>query len=209
MNQTMDWLKWNMIKAKGGNLTEEENATIAKVTSHIQVAKALTGMFNQSGNPLPPSVYFVCGHQAYKWLVPKDQGECTLARLELATWVWEDGDLPYQQLPQHMLYKRNARTKTKPLVHLPWEKKFGLTLILVGLPVKNAHHIEKLAELVDNITEIIFRDLNITSMLTAQLILVTNQHALVLDYLTASQGGMCQIVGPACRHYIDPSANTT
>lgn len=31
-----------------------------------------------------------------------------------------------------------------------------------------------------------------------QLILVTNQHTVVLDYLT-----MCQIVGPACCHYLN------
>lgn len=39
-----------------------------------------------------------------------------------------------------------------------------------------------------------------------QIALVVNQHTLVLDYLTAAQGGMCQIVGPACCHYVDNSS---
>lgn len=26
---------------------------------------------------------------------------------------------------------------------------------------------------------------------------------MVFDYLTASQGGLCQVVGPACCHYIN------
>lgn len=203
MNQTISWLLWNMQRAISGNLTEVDNSTINEVTSQIQVVKSINTLFNQTGSPLPPGVYFVCGRKAYKWLVPKDWGECTLAKLEPATWVWEDSDFPIRQAPQHMLYKRD--TQAKHLIHTPWYKKFGLSLTLVGLSIVNAKHIEKLADLFDNITAIMFRDLNITSTLTAQLILVTNQHTVVLDYLTAAQGGMCQIVGPACCHYIDDS----
>lgn len=41
--------------------------------------------------------------------------------------------------------------------------------------------------------------------LTEQLVLITNQYATVFYYWKAYQGGMCQLVGPACYHYIDPS----
>lgn len=45
-----------------------------------------------------------------------------------------------------------------------------------------------------------FDALNTTSRITGQLVLVANQHTVVLDYLTAAQGGMCQVAGPACCH---------
>lgn len=48
-----------------------------------------------------------------------------------------------------------------------------------------------------------FVALNVTSRIIGQLVLVTNQHTVVLDYLKAAQGGMCQIVGPACCYYVD------
>lgn len=69
--------------------------------------------------------------------------------------------------------------------------------------MKNAHTIEDLAGLFDNITDYIFNVLNNNNALTQRLILVTNQHAVVLDYVTASQGGLCQIVGPACCHFLN------
>lgn len=145
---------------------------------------------------LPPNVYYACGFNAYKWLPYEAVGSCTLARLTSATWVWDSKDIPNQQIPKHMLYKRSQRPKAKELVHLPWQKKCSLSLTLVGLSVHNAHTIEKLADLFDNVTEYVFDALNNTNAMAEQLILVTNQHAMVLDYLTASQG-MCQIVGPA------------
>lgn len=71
------------------------------------------------------------------------------------------------------------------------------------MSVKNAHTIEDLAVLFDNVTDYVFDALNNTNAITQQLIIVTNQHAMVLDYLTASQGGLCQVVGPACCHYLN------
>ncbi|XP_075718517.1 uncharacterized protein LOC142759807 [Rhinoderma darwinii] len=153
---------------------------------------------------LPHDIYIVCGHNAYKWIPQTTTGTCTLARLQSATWTWDKDALPYDKVPKHMLYKREGKQKAHPLVHLPWHTKLGYALSIFGGPIRNAHNIEKLAELFDNITELIFDALNVSSVLTRQLITVTNQHTLVLDYLTASQGGMCQIVGPACCHYIDP-----
>lgn len=149
------------------------------------------------------SHYYVCGLNAYKWLPYGAIGACTLARLTRATWVWENNDLPYRQMPKHLLYKRNTIPKAKEQISLPWEQKFDYEQTLVGLSVKNVHTIEDLAELFDNVTDYVFDALNNTNAITQQLILVTNQHAMVLDYLTASQGGLCQVVGPACCHYLN------
>lgn len=140
---------------------------------------------------LPSNVYYACGHNAYKWFPYGAVGSCTLTRLIPATWVWENKDLPYQAIPKHTLQKRQVQPKAnRQLTHLPWQEKFGYSLTLVGLPVKNSHSIEHLAELFDNITEYIYDALNNTNAMTEQLILVTNQHAVVLDYLTAAQGGV-------------------
>lgn len=106
-----------------------------------------------------------------------------------------------------MLYKKVHKSKAKELTHIDRVKKFGLALSIFRLQVQNAHSIENLAELFDKVTEYVFDALNTTNAMTEQLILVINQHTDVLDYLTASQGGMCQIVGPACCHYVDSSGS--
>ncbi|KAG8536758.1 hypothetical protein GDO81_025727 [Engystomops pustulosus] len=69
---------------------------------------------------------------------------------------------------------------------------------------------DKLVEATDYLDQQIFQILgavNKTNVIQRQLIVVTNQHTLVLDYITASQGGMCQVIGPTCCHYIDPQGN--
>lgn len=89
---------------------------------------------------------------------------------------------------------------------MPWYKKLGLALSISGLSVQNAHNIESLAELFDNVTAKVFHALCGGAAMLDQIALVMNQHTLVLDYLTAAQGGMCQIVGPACCHYVNNSS---
>lgn len=117
-----------------------------------------------------------------------------------------------------MIVKREAKREADPptpepthpsahkLVHTPWHKKFGLALTLSGLSIHNAHSIESLAELFDNVTAKISHALRSGALMLDQIALVVNQHTLVLDYLTAAQGGMCQVVGPACCHYVDNSS---
>lgn len=51
-----------------------------------------------------------------------------------------------------------------------------------------------------------FDAIDTSATMLDQIALVLNQHTLVLDYLTAAQGGMCQIVDPACCHYVDNSS---
>lgn len=57
----------------------------------------------------------------------------------------------------------------------------------------------------DNVTDYTFKALNETDMVVRQFGEALNQHTVVLDYLTAAQGGMCQIIGPTCCHYVDTS----
>lgn len=188
----------------GGNGGDSGNGWCAmdRTTSLINILLVMI-YDNTYKFQLPHNVYYACGLNAYKWLPYGAIGACTLARLTRATWVWENIDLPYRQMPKHLLYKRNTIPKAKEQVSLPWEQKLDYELTLVGLSVKNAHTIEDLAELFDNVTDYVFDALNKTNAITQQLILVTNQHAMVLDYLTASQGGLCLVVGPACCHYLN------
>lgn len=170
----------------------------------LRLVEAARSILHGPGYTPPEGIYIVCGFNAYRWIPWGAAGSCTLARVQPATWTWQREDLPYQKIPRHTLHKRSpAKSRAKPLIHVPGEKKFGLALTIFGLQVQNAHNIEKLAELFDNITDYAFDALNTTSRITGQLVLVTNQHTVVLDYLTAAQGGMCHIVRPACCHYVD------
>lgn len=155
---------------------------------------------------LASGLYYLCGSNAYKWLPQGGQGSCTIARVYRGTWLLDE--LPMDKAPMHLI--RNRRDyhpygSARGLIHLPGDQKFGLALTIYGLQVKNSHRLEKLSELFDNVTDYTFKALNETDMVVRQLGEALNQHTVVLDYLTAAQGGMCQIIGPTCCHYVDTS----
>ncbi|CAN2387650.1 hypothetical protein PRIEUP_LOCUS11969, partial [Pristimantis euphronides] len=163
---------------------------------------------------LPRGYYLVCGSNAYQWIPGGAGGSCTLARLETATWVWEHDEVPYLQVPLHTISKRSTKEVLKEKMERmkpSWALRLSASLPVIGSPImgtindfQEAHLIDALGNLFDNVTDYLFDAIGENSAYTRQLVLVTNQHAVVLDYLTASRGGMYQVVGPACCHYIDP-----
>ncbi|KAM4012704.1 uncharacterized protein ACNLHF_004589 [Anomaloglossus baeobatrachus] len=158
---------------------------------------------------LPRGMYWVCGYNAYKWLPVGVKGSCTLARLTPATFIVPYDQLDAQVLPKHMIFKRAADNKPREsgrphVVQMGTANKIFSTFFLYPMIMQMW---DKLVESTDYLDDQIFAVLDIVNTSVAvqqQLIIVTNQHTLVLDYLTAAQGGMCQIIGPACCHYIDP-----
>lgn len=160
---------------------------------------------------------------AFKWLPRGAGGTCTLARLEHATWVWETNDLPYQHIPKHMLAKRDLEPMMLPTIPTrrfthsnkliradpsSWDKvgmylPYLSTYYMSTGVLRNAKQIEDMGELFDNVTDYLFDTIEVNSIYLRQVIIVENQHAVILDYLTAAQGGLCQIVGPSCCHYIN------
>ncbi|XP_066450530.1 uncharacterized protein [Eleutherodactylus coqui] len=126
---------------------------------------------------LPEGVYVVCGSKAYRWIPLGAGGTCTLAKLEPATWVWTSDEFSDQHVPSHMLYKRAVPEHKVHFAHTHWAWKAGAVLGgPIGMMFKGV--VSRKQSLINTV---------------------------VLDYLTASQGGLCQIVGPSCCHYINPS----
>ncbi|XP_075190670.1 endogenous retrovirus group PABLB member 1 Env polyprotein-like [Anomaloglossus baeobatrachus] len=158
---------------------------------------------------LPPQTYWVCGYNAYKWLPVGVNGTCTLARLTPATFIINTTDIPAGKMPLHLLVKRAADNKDRPsgrphVIQMSHVNKFFSSLFIYPMIMQMY---DKLVDSTDYLDDQIFEVLqavNSTIAIQRQLIIVTNQHTLVLDYLTAAQGGMCQVVGPSCCHYIDP-----
>ncbi|KAM4040851.1 syncytin-1-like isoform 1-T3 [Anomaloglossus baeobatrachus] len=179
----------------------------------LRFASVVMALLNEYQFELPKGIYIVCGEKAYRWIPKGAEGTCTLARLEPATWVWNEEDFPYKNIPQHMLAKRDTDTNSdkqtkKHLFSTPWYAQAGMVLtgplgVMLGT-VRNTQMIQELGDIFDNVTDLLFDAINIESAYTKQLIIITNQHSMVLDYLTASSGGFCQVVGPSCRHFINP-----
>ncbi|XP_075120523.1 uncharacterized protein LOC142194970 isoform X1 [Leptodactylus fuscus] len=157
---------------------------------------------------LPRGVYWACGKNAYKWLPVGVNGTCTAVRLTPATFIVNTDDLPVNKIPRHLLTKRATDNKPRPsgrphLVQMSSTNKIFSTLFLYPMVMQTW---DKLVEATDYLDDQIFEILNLLNASVAvqkQLITVTNQHTIVLDYITAAQGGMCQIVGPTCCHYVD------
>ncbi|XP_073508222.1 syncytin-2-like [Phyllobates terribilis] len=163
---------------------------------------------------LPASMYWVCGDKALKWLPVGVTGTCTLARLTPATYIVTPDQLDPLSIPKHTLHKRSADNKERPsgrphIVQMGGVNKFFSALFIYPMLTQTW---DKLVEATDYLDDQIWDILEVVNGSLAvqnQLIIVMNQHTLVLDYLTAAQGGMCQIIGPACCHYIDNSSVLT
>ncbi|XP_075113559.1 uncharacterized protein LOC142182739 [Leptodactylus fuscus] len=159
---------------------------------------------------LPPQMYWACGNNAYKWLPVGVKGTCTIVRLTPATFVVDK--LNARAIPKYTLYKRAAdntpRKSGRPhLVQMSTGNKIVSTVLVYPMIKQTWDKLVEATDYLDDQIWGILGVLNTTIAVQNQLIIVTNQHTLVLDYVTAAQGGMCQVVGPTCCHYIDPEGN--
>ncbi|XP_075137728.1 uncharacterized protein LOC142213309 [Leptodactylus fuscus] len=156
---------------------------------------------------LPPQMYWACGSSAYKWLPVGVKGTCTIVRLTPATFI-----VDAKAIPKHTLYKRAAdntpRKSGRPhLVQMSTGNKIVSTVLVYPMITQTWDKLVEATDYLDDQIWGILGILNTTIAVQNQLIIVTNQHTLVLDYVTAAQGGMCQVVGPTCCHYVDPEGN--
>ncbi|XP_077123761.1 uncharacterized protein LOC143781145 [Ranitomeya variabilis] len=161
---------------------------------------------------LPEGVFLVCGHRAYRWVSPDIRGVCTLAKLTPATFIVLHSKIDTAAVPIHTLYRRAADNKPRSsgrphLVEMGITNKIFSSILIYPFITQMW---DKLVEATDYLDDQIFQILEVlneTNTIQRQLIIVTNQHTIVLDYLTAKEGGMCQIIGPTCCNYIDPAGN--
>ncbi|XP_056416440.1 syncytin-A-like [Hyla sarda] len=180
------------------------------MTNASRLSDIVNKLINQNSSywELPRDTYWVCGREAYKWLPVGVNGTCTLARLTPSTFVIPNKDVDMRAVPRHMLYQRAADNKEREngrphVVQMGTANKLFSTLLVYPMMMQMW---DKLVEATAYLDDQIYDILEITNTSVSvqnQLMIVTNQHAIVLDYLTAAQGGMCQIIGPTCCHYID------
>ncbi|XP_069599234.1 endogenous retrovirus group PABLB member 1 Env polyprotein-like [Ranitomeya imitator] len=160
---------------------------------------------------LPEGTFWICGEGAYKWLPVGIKGTCTLGRLTPATFIISNKQVNMQAVPKHTLYKRAADNSPRPsgrphIVQMGIPNKIASTIFIYPMLTQMWDKLVRATDYLDDQIWDILDILNTSIAVQNQLIIVTNQHTLVLDYLTASQGGMCQIIGPTCCHYIDPNS---
>ncbi|XP_073435450.1 syncytin-A-like [Dendrobates tinctorius] len=160
---------------------------------------------------LSSDMYWICGDNAYKWLPVGVKGACNLGRLTPATFVIPNDQLNTQSIPKHTLYKRAAdntpRLSGRPhIVQMSVANKIVSSIFIYPMITQMWDKLVRATDYLDDQIWDILDILNTTVAVQNQLIIATNQHTIVLDYLTAAQGGMCQVIGPACCHYIDPNS---
>ncbi|KAM3936974.1 uncharacterized protein RB166_002689 [Leptodactylus fuscus] len=182
---------------------------LKNVSSFVDLVHKLISQ-HSSFFDLPPQMYWACGNNAYKWLPMGVKGTCTIVRLTPATFVVDK--LKAKAIPKHTLYKRaadNIRRKSgRPhLVQMSTGNKIVSTVLVYPMIMQTWDKLVEATNYLDDQIWGILGVLNTTIAVQNQLIIVTNQHILVLDYVTEAQDGMCQVVGPTCCHYINPEGN--
>uniref|UniRef100_A0A8C5PC20 Uncharacterized protein n=1 Tax=Leptobrachium leishanense TaxID=445787 RepID=A0A8C5PC20_9ANUR len=161
----------------------------------------------------PPGYYFICGKKAYNWLPLHARGVCYVGKVLPATWYMNDAefmDTQIHKIPPHILMRRELpaqgnihetdmtiqakEQEFKPLFTIPWVNRCCIK--------KAFSFIMDLADLMDNITALYDKNFVIVASELKMIKKEVLQHRLVLDYLTASQGGMCMVLGTACCNYV-------
>lgn len=197
--------------------------------NNYRLNTCLVGYNFQKACSTPPGFYFICGKKAYNWIPVNARGVCYFGKVVPATWYVHDDDFiksQFSKIPDHILNKRAAifnpidhnildpiPTETdRELMHRPAESREIKPLF--DIPWVNRCCIKKafsfiidLADLMDNVTALYDRNFVLVATEMKMFKLELLQHRLVLDYLTASQGGMCAIVGTACCNYMSNNTN--
>nr|XP_014339620.1 PREDICTED: endogenous retrovirus group PABLB member 1 Env polyprotein-like [Latimeria chalumnae] len=134
----------------------------------------------------PNHTYFICGHQAYRWLPQGWSGRCYVGYI-----------LPsirhYLNLPKEKFRHTRAISET--------ERFFSILIPSYG----TAHTIKEiraLATLIEKLANKTSGSLLALSTEEAATRVVALQNRMALDYLLASKGGVCALVGKECCVFI-------
>lgn len=144
---------------------------------------------DDSYNVLPRGVYFLCGNWAYRWLPTSWEGECYIGSIIPAIRRREI-------FPGELI--RNKRWSSFIGTH---EGNSGVLIPNWGV-YWSFNRIEALKNLMDEALNATVDSILKLSQEQLQIRAVALQNRLALDYVLASKGGVCALVGTECCTYI-------
>uniref|UniRef100_A0A3B4WXW0 ribonuclease H n=1 Tax=Seriola lalandi dorsalis TaxID=1841481 RepID=A0A3B4WXW0_SERLL len=146
--------------------------------------------------PLPKGVYWICGMKAYEYL-PKDwSGVCGLGHVIPAMRV-------LTAPPEVHIVKRDLYTHKQTT----WTRLFGALIPSYGV-MASLDQIRDLSHAVEDLANSTAKGISLLTKEMTAIRMMTLQNRAALDYLLASQGGTCAIIGTECCTFI-PNNNAT
>ena len=148
---------------------------------------------------LPPGIFFICGHAAYKVLPANWKGRCTLGTLgPYNLYIAQHHNVKHARNPH--IYKR-ALNKTAGIVALDIFGWFvpGLNGLATNAKLEL---ISQNIELLANASKIAIKALQTEIDSLANVVV---QHRLGLDFLFLRNGGLCAWLNTSCCFYINKS----
>ena len=189
------------------NVTSGAWALVQQITIHCPTADVLVKISSAYVSSVTAynGTYFVCGNNAYPWLPWDWAGSCYLAYV--VPYVHHYTDL--RDHPEiHLLRAKRSVSET--------ERFFMIAFPLYGTAkaAQELIHMASTLERIANETRDGFEEVSAAiSEVSAEVVAIRTvalQNRLALDYVLASQGGTCAIVGSECCTYIpDDSENIT
>ena len=148
---------------------------------------------------------WVCGNRVYISLPPTWCGVCSLAELHPMVTVYSKLAHFGHQYPHY--YPRTKRAVELRIS--PGEKALSGIIPTWGT-INNAHNIDRLAFDLEELTHLAQQGFHMLPPVLTAMRTVILQHQMALDYLLASQGGLCHLIGQQCCTFIpDISDNVT
>ena len=146
--------------------------------------------------PLPKGVYWICGMKAYEVLPVGWSGRCGLGHVIPAMRVLTTP-------PEVRIVKRDLYTHTQT----PWTRFFGALVPSYGV-MAALDQIRDLSHAVEDLANTTANGMSMLSQEMTAVRMMTLQNRAALDYLLASQGGTCAVIGTECCTFI-PDHNAT
>uniref|UniRef100_A0A673CGX1 Uncharacterized protein n=1 Tax=Sphaeramia orbicularis TaxID=375764 RepID=A0A673CGX1_9TELE len=177
------------------------------------VSRAIFYLPNDDGFGSLTATVWVCGQNVYQFLPPNWCGVCHLARLlpdvrVVGNLTYSHPYYPHVQRPIHSRVRRGSDPKTRVRIK-QWEKGVGAVVPMWGLP-KLAHYIDDIAVDLEDVTKSVTEGFSAVSAEIKALRNVALQNRAALDYVLASSGGVCHVIGQECCTFIpDVSGNLT
>ncbi len=153
-------------------------------------------MINHCSIPLPNGVYWVCGMKAYEYLPEGWSGVCGLGHVIPAMRVLT---VP----PEIHIVKRDLFTHTQT----PWTRFFSAVIPSYGV-MAALDQIRDLSQAVEDLANSTAKGMSMLSEEMTAVRMMALQNRAALDYLLASQGGTCAVIGTECCTFI-PDHNAT